>query len=153
MFNRFTDDARQIAVLAQKEARELGHQRIGTEHLLLGLLAQAEGTGASALRAHGLELGPLRDSVGRIAAPAAQPPRRRLLAGMHIPFTKRAKKAMEQALRIALDFKQRSIGTGHVLLGTLSLPDGTASRVLAEAEVDIASLRADAERLTRGAGR
>lgn len=150
MFERFRTDAREATVLAQDQARELGHRHIGTEHLLLGLLAHGEGAAARALREGGCDPTRLRDSVGRLVA-TKPPPRRRLFGKGnigHVPFTRRAKKALELSLRVALSRKQNSIGGGHVLIGVLDTPEATATRVLTDSGVDVDALRTTADRLT-----
>lgn len=172
MFERFTHDARQVVVLAQEEARTAGHGRIGTEHLLLALLAEGGGIGHRALHLHGAEPDPLRAAVRAVSpAPAggeqqaakagadaaADRPKRGLLrhlrsAGRHIPFSKRAKQALKGSLRVALESEDGSIGSGHVLLGVLRVPDSTAGRVLAEAGIDTAPLRATTENLVAQSG-
>ncbi|MFD0774174.1 Clp protease N-terminal domain-containing protein [Streptomonospora algeriensis] len=170
MFERFAQDARQTVVLAQEEACAAGHGRIGTEHLLLALFAEGGGTGHRALHLHGAEAEPLRTAVRELSpAPAvaepepvgsqAKPVRRKrgLLrrlhsAGKHIPFSTGAKQALEQSLHVALEGKDNSITSGHVLLGLLRIPGSTADRVLAEAGIDTATLRATTENLVRHPG-
>ncbi|MBB6174124.1 ATP-dependent Clp protease ATP-binding subunit ClpC [Nocardiopsis mwathae] len=146
MFERFTDDARQVTVRAQTEARGMGHPRIGTGHLLVALAAEPAGAGARALREHGLPSGTLRDAV-RVSAAETPPRSRGRLARIHLPFTKSAKRAMELSLREAIARGHRSITTGHVLLGALRVEDGAAVRALHDAGADPAALRATAERL------
>ena len=139
MFERFTDRARRVVVLAQEESRLLGHSHIGTEHLLLGVLAEGEGAGARALHALGVEHDWARDRLGELlgAGPAA--------AKGNIPFTPHAKLALEASLREALDAGDQAIGTGHVLLGVLAAPDGMARRLLAERNIDRAAAAAALE--------
>ncbi|MUL40465.1 hypothetical protein FZ103_04600 [Streptomonospora sp. PA3] len=171
MFERFTADARQAVILAQEEARTIGHRHIGTEHLLLALAAEGAGTGSQALHEHGADPDTLRAAVRRLsparsepepvgagAGPRPGPRRRGLLArlrgtgGGHVPFTKRCKQALEQSLRVALDRKHTSIDSGHVLLGLLRIPESTAGRVLADSGIDAGDLRATAERIVDGSG-
>jgi ATP-dependent Clp protease ATP-binding subunit ClpC len=135
MFERFTDLARRVMVLAQEEARRFDHDHIGTEHLLLGLLAQGEGVGFHALEACGVSLAATREqartrstaTTGRISGSP--------------PFTERAKKAMEGSLREALSLGHTYIGTEHVLLGLLRDGDATAARMLVALGVDLADVR------------
>ena len=124
MFERFTDKARHVVVLAQEEARRLDHNYIGTEHLLLGLLGVPDGVGGRALASVGIKLDPARqevlDIVGRgKAAPSG-----------HIPFTPRAKKVLELALREALQLQHNYIGTEHVLLGVIREGEGVAVEIM-----------------------
>src|SRR5260370_21720315 len=111
MFERFTDPARRVVVLANEEARELGHNYIGTEHILLGLLREDESVAAQALEALGIGLDAVRREVKQIIGPGEGMP-----AG-HIPFTPRAKKVLELSLREALPLGHNYIGTEHILLG------------------------------------
>jgi ATP-dependent Clp protease ATP-binding subunit ClpC len=120
MFERFTDRARRVVVLAQEEARMLNHHHIGTEHLLLGLLSEGEGVAARALRGLGLSL----EEVRRKIDPGSDEP------GGHIPFTPRAKKALELSLREALQLGHNYIGTEHILLGLVREGEGTAASIL-----------------------
>ncbi|MEV6849940.1 ATP-dependent Clp protease ATP-binding subunit [Actinoplanes sp. NPDC051411] len=120
MFERFTDRARRVVVLAQDEARMLNHNYIGTEHLLLGLLSEGEGAAAQALKGLGVSLQDIRRRVDR---GEAEP-------GGHIPFTPRAKKVLELALREALQLGHNYIGTEHILLGLVREGDGVAARLL-----------------------
>ena len=125
MFERFTDRARESLVLAQSEAKEMRHAFIGTEHVVLGLLAEGEGVAAIALG----ELGVTLDDVRRVAAglvPAAlgELPEKP-------PFTPRAKKVLEHSLRAALDLRHNHIGTEHLLLGVARQADGVGNQVLA----------------------
>lgn len=123
MFERFTERARQVVVLAQDEVREFKHNRIGTEHLLLGLLREEEGLGAMTLAACGVTLDEARGIVG--ASEAMQNP-----PVGQIPFTESAKKALELALREALGMGHNYIGTEHVLLGLARDSDNIASRIM-----------------------
>ena len=132
MFMRFTDRARRVVVLAQDEARELGHGFVGTEHLLLGLLAEGEGVAALALESLGISLEEARDQVEEIAGCGQGAP-----AG-HIPFTPRAKKVLERALREALQLGHTYIGTEHLLLSLIAEGDGIPAQVLAGRGADYA---------------
>jgi ATP-dependent Clp protease ATP-binding subunit ClpA len=171
MFERFTIEARQTVVGAQHEARLLHHGRIGTEHLLLALLAQptpsgavlarhglsrAEvseavvayvGTGdldAEALTALGIDLDAVRSSVEASFGPGAlDRPSGSKAAPGHIPFTPRAKKVLELSLREAIAMKSRSIADGHIALGLLREGEGLAMKVLADRGVDTVGLRRD----------
>jgi prophage maintenance system killer protein len=125
MFMLFTDRARRVVVLAQHEARGLGHGSIGTEHLLLGLLAEGEGVAALTLESLGLSLGEVRDQVEEIAGRGQGTP-----AG-HIPFKPGAKKVLEGSLREALQLGHTYIGTEHLLLSLLAEGDGIPAQVLA----------------------
>jgi hypothetical protein len=125
MFMLFTDRARRVVVLAQDEARGLGHRSVGTEHLLLGLLAEGEGVAALALDSLGSSLEEARDQVKEIAGRGQGAP-----AG-HIPFTPRAKKVLEGSLREALQLGHAYIGTEHLLLSLLAEGNGIPAQVLA----------------------
>ena len=111
MFKRFTDRARRVIVLAQEEARMLGHNYIGTEHILLGLIREGEGVAAKALIALGISLDATRQAVEDIIGRGTQAP------SGHIPFTPRSKKVLELSLREALSLGHDYIGTEHILLG------------------------------------
>ena len=124
MFERFTDRARHVVVLAQEESRLLGHNYIGTEHLLLGLLAEREGVAARALRSLDITLDAAREQVREIIGPGAQEPRG------HIPFTPRAKKILELSLREALKLGSEVIGTEHLLLGLVDEGAGVGAQIL-----------------------
>jgi Clp amino terminal domain, pathogenicity island component len=147
MFERFTDKARQTVVLAQDEARRLGHPEVGTEHLLLGLLAVPEGAGARALVALGIPLGDLRAEVEeRIGRGEGAP-------GGHLPFVPENKRVLELSLREALQLGHNYIGTEHILLGLVREGDGGAARVLAGRGADLAAVRQEvARQLVTGAG-
>jgi ATP-dependent Clp protease ATP-binding subunit ClpC len=125
MFERFTDRARRVVVLAQDEARMLDHNYIGTEHILLGLIHEGDGVAAKTLESFGISLDAVRrqveEIIGRGRGPAS--------AG-HIPFTPRAKKVLEMSLREALDLGHTYIGTEHILLGLIREGDGVAAQVL-----------------------
>jgi ATP-dependent Clp protease ATP-binding subunit ClpC len=125
VFERFTDRARRVVVLAQEEAQLLGHGYIGTEHILLGLLAETEGLGAQALRAVGADLEQMRQSIEDvIGRGSGEPP-------SHMPFTPRAKKVLELSLREAIGLGHKHIGTEHIILGLLTEGEGVANHVLA----------------------
>src|SRR5579859_1598409 len=124
MFERFTDRARRVIVLAQDEARLLDHNYIGTEHLLLGLIHEGEGVAAAALRELGVSLDAVRQKVEEIIGRGQQAP-----AG-HIPFTPRAKKVLELSLRESNQLGHGYIGTEHILLGLLREGEGVAAQVL-----------------------
>jgi ATP-dependent Clp protease ATP-binding subunit ClpC len=124
MFERFTDRARRVVVLAQEEARRLSHNYIGTEHVLLGLLHEEEGIAAQALTALGVSLDEVRRRVEEIIGRGQEP-----LSG-HIPFTPRVKKVLELSLREAMDLGHNYIGTEHILLGLVREGEGVAAQVL-----------------------
>src|SRR5215469_15453581 len=124
MFERFTAKARHAVVLAQEEAREMGHNYIGTEHILLGLVHESEGLAARVLSDFGTTLEGTRQEVAAIIAPGNKTP-----LG-HVPFTPRAKKVLELALREALQLHHNYIGTEHILLGLLREGDGVAAQIL-----------------------
>jgi prophage maintenance system killer protein len=125
MFTRFTDRARRVVVLAQQEARGLGHGSVGAEHLLLGLLAEGQGVAALALESLGVSLEEVRDQVGEIAG------RGQDTSAGRIPFTPQAKKVLEGSLREALQLGHTYIGTEHLLLSLLAVGDGIPAQVLA----------------------
>ncbi len=135
MFMRFTDRARRVVVLAQDEARELGHGFVGPEHLLLGLLAEGEGIAALALESLGISLEEARDRVEEIAGRGQDAP-----TG-HIPFTPPAKQVLERALREALQLGHHYIGTEHLLLSLLAEGDDIAAQVLAGRGASYAQVR------------
>ena len=134
MFERFTERARQVVVLAQDEARALKHNYIGTEHLLLGLLREEEGLGARVLDLLGVTLEEVRGQVEQIVGRGEQ-----ARAGQ-IPFTPRAKKVLEQALREAIGLGHNHIGTEHVLLA-LAQEEGVAAQILAGLDVSHEKIR------------
>ena len=143
MFERFTDRARRVIVLAQDEARLLNHNYIGTEHILLGLIHEAEGVGAKALESLGVTLEGVRDQVRDIIGEGNQAP------SGHIPFTPRAKKVLELSLREALQLGHNYIGTEHILLGLLREGEGTAVKVLSRLKVEPSDVRQEViERLS-----
>jgi ATP-dependent Clp protease ATP-binding subunit ClpC len=124
MFQRFTDRARRVVVLAQEEARMLQHNYIGTEHILLGLIHEGEGVAARALESLGIGLEAVRLQVEEIIG------RGQYASSGHIPFTPRAKKVLELSLREALQLGHTYIGTEHILLGLIREGDGVAAQVL-----------------------
>jgi ATP-dependent Clp protease ATP-binding subunit ClpA len=125
MFERFTDRARRVVVLAQEEARMLNHNYIGTEHILLGLIHEGGGAAAKARDALGISLESVRSQVEEIIGQGQQAP------SGHIPFTPRAKKVLELSLREALQLGHNYIGTEHILLGLIREGEGVAAQVLA----------------------
>src|SRR6201987_5708231 len=126
MFERFTDRARRVVVLAHEEARMLNHNYIGTEHILLGLIHEGEGVAAKALESLGISLDAVRQQVEEIIGQGQQAP------SGHIPFTPRAKKVLELSLREALQLGHNYIGTEHILLGLIREGDGVAAQVLVQ---------------------
>src|SRR3990170_3230636 len=124
MFERFTDRARRVVVLAQEEARMLNHNYIGTEHILLGLIHEGEGVAAKALESLNISLEAVRQQVEEIIGQGQAAP-----TG-HIPFTPRAKKVLELSLREALQLGHNYIGTEHILLGLIREGEGVAAQVL-----------------------
>jgi ATP-dependent Clp protease ATP-binding subunit ClpC len=124
MFERFSDRARRVVVQAQQEARELNHNYIGTEHLLLGILRDGEGPAAEALASLEVGLGPARQQVAEITGRGREAP------SGHVPFTPRAKKVLELSLREALQLQHDSIGPEHILLGLITEGHGVAVEVL-----------------------
>ncbi len=135
MFERFTNRARHVVVLAQEEARLLQHNYIGTEHLLLGLLGEPEGVAAKALHRFGMTLEATREEVRAIVGTGTLAP------SGHIPFTPRAKKTLELSLREALQLHHNYIGTEHILLGVIRQDDGVAAQVLRHHAKDLAQIR------------
>jgi ATP-dependent Clp protease ATP-binding subunit ClpC len=135
MFERFSDRARRAVVLAQEEARNLKHGYIGTEHILLGLIAESQGLAARALQQNGIDLSVVRAEVIAITESGTSSP-----AG-HIPFTPRAKKVLELSLREALQLGHSYIGTEHILLGLIREGEGVAAQVLSKMNVDFTKMR------------
>ena len=131
MFERFTDRARRVVVLAQEEARLLNHNYIGTEHILLGLIHEGEGVAAKALESLGISLEAVRSQVEEIIGQGGSSP------SGHIPFTPRAKKVLELSLREALQLGHNYIGTEHILLGLIHEGDGVAAQVLVGLGVEL----------------
>jgi ATP-dependent Clp protease ATP-binding subunit ClpC len=135
MFERFTDRARRVIVLAQDEARLLNHNYIGTEHILLGLIHEGEGVAAQALEGCGLTLESVREQVEELVGKGQTPP------SGHIPFTPRAKRVLELSLREALQINHSYIGTEHVLLGLIREGEGVAVQVLIKMGLDLSRVR------------
>ena len=135
MFERFTDRARRVVVLAQDEARALNHNYIGTEHLLLGLIHEGEGVAAKALESMDVSLDAVRAQVVEIIGEGQAAP------SGHIPFTPRAKKVLELSLREALQLGHNYIGTEHILLGLLREGEGVAAQVLTKLGADLSTVR------------
>src|SRR5215469_3402404 len=140
MFERFTNQSRRAVVLAQEEARMLNHNYIGTEHLLLGLLHEGQGSAARALIAMDVTLGAVREQVVTIIGRGQEEP------SGHIPFTPRAKKSLELSLREALQLGDGYIGTGHLLLGLIHEGSGVAVQILDKLGADLKDLRVQVTR-------
>jgi hypothetical protein len=136
MFTRFTPAARRVVVLAQEQARRLRHNYIGTEHLLLGVLAEGEGVGAQALQGAGITLDAARAGVEELTGCGQETP------SGHVPFTPRSKKVLELALRESHHLGHNYIGTEHILLGLLREGKGVGTQVIGAAGVQPAQLRA-----------
>jgi ATP-dependent Clp protease ATP-binding subunit ClpC len=147
VFERFTERARQVVVLAQDEARKLRHNYIGTEHILLGLLREEEGLAARVLESLDITVGEARAEGARIVGPGDE------LTTGQIPFTPRAKKVLELSLREALALGHNWIGTEHVLLGLVGMNDGVAARVLLDFGADADKIRGEVIRMLSGPGR
>ena len=144
MFERFTDRARRVIVLAQEEARMLNHNYIGTEHILLGLIHEGEGVAAKALESMGISLEDVRKEVEELIGPGSQPP------SGHIPFTPRAKKVLELSLREGLQMGHKYIGTEFLLLGLVREGEGVAARVLVKLGADLPRVRQTVIQLLSG---
>jgi ATP-dependent Clp protease ATP-binding subunit ClpC len=144
VFERFTEPARQVVVLAQDEARALNHNYIGTEHLLLGLLREEDGLGARVLQSLDITLGEVRAQVARIVGQGETVP------PGQIPFTPRAKKVLELSMREALALGHNYIGTEHILLGLMRENEGVACRILLDFDADADKIRAEVIRLLGG---
>ena len=144
MFERFTDRARRVVVLAQEEARMLNHNYIGTEHILLGLIHEGEGVAAKALESLGISLEAVRQQVEEIIGQGQQAP------SGHIPFTPRAKKVLELSLREALQLGHNYIGTEHILLGLIREGEGVAAQVLVKLGADLNKVRQQVIQLLNG---
>ena len=144
MFERFTDRARRVVVLAQEEARLLNHNYIGTEHILLGLIHEGEGVASKALESLGISLDAVREQVQDIIGPGQQAP------SGHIPFTPRAKKVLELSLREALQLGHNYIGTEHILLGLIREGEGVATQVLVKLGADLGRVRQTVIQLISG---
>ncbi len=144
VFERFTDRARRVVVLAQEEARLLNHNYIGTEHILLGLIHEGEGVAAKALESLGISLEAVRDQVEEIIGQGGSSP------SGHIPFTPRAKKVLELSLREALQLGHNYIGTEHILLGLIREGEGVAAQVLVKLGADLSRVRQQVIQLLSG---
>jgi ATP-dependent Clp protease ATP-binding subunit ClpC len=136
MFERFTDRARNVVVLAQEEARMLNHNYIGTEHILLGLIHDSRGLAARALGSAGVSLEPARRQVEEIVGRGKEAP-----ASGPIPFTPRAKKVLELSLREALQLGHNYIGTEHILLGLIREGEGVAAKVIVNLGANLKDVR------------
>ena len=144
MFERFTDRARRVVVLAQEEARLLNHSYIGTEHILLGLIHEDEGVAAKAMQSLGISLEAVRSQVEEIIGQGGSSP------SGHIPFTPRAKKVLELSLREALQLGHNYIGTEHILLGLIREGEGVAAQVLVKLGADLSRVRQQVIQLLSG---
>jgi ATP-dependent Clp protease ATP-binding subunit ClpA len=147
LFERFTERARQVVVLAQDEARALKHNYIGTEHILLGLLREEEGLAARVLESLDITVEEVRAQVARIVGQGDE------VTTGQIPFTPRAKKVLELALREALSLGHNYIGTEHVLLGLVRENEGVAARILLDLDADDEKIRAQVVSLLSGGSR
>jgi ATP-dependent Clp protease ATP-binding subunit ClpC len=147
LFERFTERARQVVVLAQDEARALKHNYIGTEHILLGLLREEEGLAARVLESLDITVEEVRAQVARIVGQGEE------VTTGQIPFTPRAKKVLELALREALSLGHNYIGTEHILLGLVRENEGVAARILLDFDADAEKIRNEIIRMLSGPGR
>jgi ATP-dependent Clp protease ATP-binding subunit ClpC len=144
MFERFTDRARRVVVLAQEEARMLNHNYIGTEHILLGLIHEGEGVAAKTLESLGISLETVRQQVEEIIGQGQHAP------SGHIPFTPRAKKVLELSLRESLQLGHNYIGTEHILLALLREGEGIAAQILVKLGADLNRVRQQVIQLLHG---
>jgi ATP-dependent Clp protease ATP-binding subunit ClpA len=144
MFERFTDRARRVVVLAEEEARMLHHNYIGTEHILLGLIGEGEGVAAKTLESLGVSLDVVRQQVEEIIGQGQQPP------SDSIPFTPRAKKVFELSLRESLQLGHQYVGTEHILLALIREGDGVAAQVLVKLGADLNRVRQQVIQLLHG---
>jgi ATP-dependent Clp protease ATP-binding subunit ClpC len=144
VFERFTNRARRVVVLAQEEARMLNHNYIGTEHILLGLSHEGEGVAAQTLQSLGISLRQVRQEVEAIIGQGQSAP------SAHIPFTPRAKKVLELALREALQLNHDYIGTEHILLGVVREGEGVAAQILLRLGADLPRVRREVIALLPG---
>jgi ATP-dependent Clp protease ATP-binding subunit ClpA len=147
LFERFTERARQVVVLAQDEARALKHNYIGTEHILLGLLREEEGLAARVLESLDITVEEVRAQVARIVGQGDE------VTTGQIPFTPRAKKVLELALREALSLGHNYIGTEHILLGLVRENEGVAARILLDFDADAEKIRNEVVHMLSGPGR
>ena len=146
MFERFTERARQVVVLAQAEARSLKHNYIGTEHILLGLLREEEGLAARVLESLDISVERVRAEIVRIVGSGEE------VASGQIPFTPRVKEVFELALREALSLGHNYIGTEHILLGVARESEGVAARILVDFDADPEKVRNEVIRMLSGPG-
>src|SRR5215471_13997915 len=144
MFERFTDQARRVVVVAQEESRKLGHDYIGTEHLLLGILGTGDSVAVNALGSLGVSLEAARQQVEEIVGRGSHQ-----VSG-HIPFTPRAKKVLELSLRESIQLGHSYIGTEHILLGLIREGDGVAAQVLVKLGADLNRVRQQVIQLLHG---
>ena len=144
MFERFTDRARRVVVLAQEEARMLNHDYIGTEHIFLGLIHEGEGVAAAALESLGVSMAKARDQVREIIGQGE------VFPSGHLPFTPRAKKVLELSLREALQLGHSYIGTEHILLGLIREGEGVGAQVLIKLGASLDRAREEVIRLLEG---
>jgi len=144
MFERFTERARRVVVLAQEEARTLNHNYIGTEHILLGLIREGEGVAAKALESLGISLEAVRQEVEKMIGRGQQAP------SGHVPFTPRAKQVLELSLREAKALGHDHIGTEHILLGLIREGDGVAAQVLVKLGAGLDRTRQQVVQLLQG---
>ena len=135
VFERFTEGARQAVVAGREEARRFGHNYIGTEHLLLGVLRQEHEVGARVLESLGVTLDGVRSQVGRIVGQGE------VVATAQIPFTPRAKRVLELSLREALSLGHDGIGTEHIVLALVREPEGIAAKILLDFDADADKVR------------
>jgi hypothetical protein len=140
-FERFTKEARRVVTLAQTEAKELGHNYIGTEHLLLGMLRITDSIGARALADFDVDLEEAREDVKRTIGEGAEEDQPRRRRGPRMPFTPRSKKVLELALKAARKLKDNDIGSEHILLALVQERDGVAAQILADRGVEEKELR------------
>jgi len=144
MFERFTDRARRVVVLAQEQARMLNHNYIGTEHILLGLIHEGEGVAAQSLASMDIDLATVRENIQDIIGQGES------AAMGHIPFTPRAKKVLELSLREALQLGHNYIGTEHILLGLVAEGEGVAAQVLVKMGATLGTVRSEVLKLLQG---
>jgi ATP-dependent Clp protease ATP-binding subunit ClpC len=144
MFERFTERARRVVVLAQEEARTLSHDYVGTEHILLGLVREGEGVAGQALESLEISLDAVRQQVEEIVGRGQQTP------PGHIPFTPRTKKVLELSLREAQQLNHNYIGTEHILLGLIREGEGVAAQVLVRLGADLNRVRLQVIRVLHG---
>ena len=146
MFERFTERARQVVVLAQNEARALKHNYLGTEHILLGLLGEEEGLAARVLESLDITVEEVHAQIARVVGQGDE-----AVLGQ-IPFTPRAKKVLELSLAESLSLGHNYIGTEHLLLGVVRENDGVAARILYDLGADAEKIRTEVIRMLSGPG-